>query len=105
MISYSDLADLPPVLDLPTAGRLIGLGRTASYQAVREGSWPTPVLRVRRKYAIPTAPLLELLGLVPNGQPDAGHGQLSTDPQLSIALAATAADRGGTEPTDHGGRS
>jgi hypothetical protein len=93
MTAIPDLADLPPVLDLPTAGRLIGLGRTAAYQAVREGTWPTPVLHVRRKYALPTAPLLELLGLHPDGQPDNEHNRLSTNSTRGIAPVELAADR------------
>jgi predicted DNA-binding transcriptional regulator AlpA len=27
---------LPPVLDLPTAARLLGIGRTAAYQLVKQ---------------------------------------------------------------------
>jgi predicted DNA-binding transcriptional regulator AlpA len=54
---------LPPVLDLPTAARLLGVGRTAAYQLVREDQWPTPVIRVGKLIRVPTAPLLELLGI------------------------------------------
>jgi excisionase family DNA binding protein len=54
---------LPPVLDLPTAARLLGVGRTAAYQLVRENRWPTPVIRVGKLIRVPTAPLLELLGI------------------------------------------
>ncbi len=54
---------LPPVLDLPTAARLLGVGRTAAYKLVRENQWPTPVFRVGKLIRVPTAPLLELLGI------------------------------------------
>lgn len=54
---------LPPVLDLPTAARLLGVGRTVAYQLVREDQWPTPVIRVGRLIRVPTAPLLALLGI------------------------------------------
>jgi predicted DNA-binding transcriptional regulator AlpA len=37
---------LPPVLDLPTAARLLGIGRTAAYQLVKQDQWPTPVIRI-----------------------------------------------------------
>lgn len=57
--------DLPPVLDLLTAAAFLGIGRTAAYQLVRAGQWPTPVVRLGRLIKIPTAPLLELLGLPP----------------------------------------
>jgi predicted DNA-binding transcriptional regulator AlpA len=58
-----ELRALPPVLDVPTAGRLLGLGRSAAYDLILTGEWPTPVLRLGRRLRIPTAPLLALLGL------------------------------------------
>ena len=62
-MTTDDLRALPPVLDVPTAGRLLGLGRSAAYELVLAGAWPTPVLRLGRRLRIPTAPLLALLGL------------------------------------------
>jgi excisionase family DNA binding protein len=68
IMRQSDLADtnkvdgIPAVLDVPEAARLLGVGRTLAYQLVREGQWPTPVVRVGRLIKIPTGPLLELLG-------------------------------------------
>jgi predicted DNA-binding transcriptional regulator AlpA len=57
--------DLPPI-DLPAAARLLGIGRTAAYELVCTNAWPTPVLRLGRLIRIPSAPLLELLGIAPN---------------------------------------
>jgi predicted DNA-binding transcriptional regulator AlpA len=63
-MTVEDLRSLPPTLDVPTAARLFGIGRTAAYQAIRAGTWPTPVLRPSaRIMRIPTASVLELLGL------------------------------------------
>lgn len=59
----NDLSVLPPALDLPDAAALIGISRTAAYELVRTGSWPSPVLRLGHRIKIPTQPLLELLGL------------------------------------------
>ena len=53
---------LPPVVDLPTAAAILGIGRTLAYQLVRTGQWPTPVLRIGRLIKVPTGPLLDLLG-------------------------------------------
>ena len=53
--------DVPGVLDLPDAAKLLGIGRTFAYQLVREGRWPTPVLRVGRLIKIPARPLLDLI--------------------------------------------
>jgi len=58
-----DLKSLPPTLDLVTAARLLGIGRTVAYKLVHEGQWPTPVVRVGRIIRVPTAPLLVLLGI------------------------------------------
>jgi excisionase family DNA binding protein len=60
-----DLKSLPPTLDLVTAARLLGVGRTVAYKLVHEGQWPTPVVHVGRKIRVPTAPLLVLLGVAP----------------------------------------
>ena len=50
-------------------------GRTVAYELVRTDRFPTPVLRVGRQIKIPTAYLLELLGLStePAMTPSAGR--------------------------------
>jgi predicted DNA-binding transcriptional regulator AlpA len=58
-----ELLGLPAVVDLTTAAGVLGIGRTCAYELVRTGTWPTPVLRIGRLIRIPTAPLLELVGL------------------------------------------
>jgi hypothetical protein len=62
-LNLEDLASLPPTLDLMTAAQILGIGRTAAYALVRAGRWPTPVIRAGRLIRVPTAPLLQLLGL------------------------------------------
>jgi excisionase family DNA binding protein len=57
------LTALPAVLDVPTAAKALGLSRTAAYELIRTGEWPTPVFRLGRLIRIPTAPILELLGI------------------------------------------
>lgn len=59
---FHDLSNLPPTLDLIAAAQLLGIGRTVAYELVREGRWPTPVIRVGRKIRVPSAPLRTLLG-------------------------------------------
>lgn len=58
-----EVKSLPATVNLPTAARALGLGRSAAYELVRTGSWPTPVLRLGRLIKIPSAPLAALLGL------------------------------------------
>src|SRR5580658_6594163 len=54
---------LPASLDLMSAARLLGIGRTCAYGLISRGRWPTPVIRVGRCIRIPTQPLLALLEL------------------------------------------
>lgn len=58
---------LPPVVDVVTAAAILGIGRTAAYELIRTGSWPTPVLRLGKLIRIPTGPLLELIQLPRTG--------------------------------------
>ena len=62
-MTHDELLALPPVLDVPTAGRVLGVGRSLAYELVRIGAWPTTVLRIGKLIKIPTAPLLRLLDL------------------------------------------
>jgi hypothetical protein len=87
-----DLTTLPPVLDVATAGRLLGLGRSAAYELVHAGTWPTPVLRLGRRWRIPTAPLLTLLGLTPGSTPSA-DGIMDASPTALDRDFSTRGDR------------
>ena len=62
-MNREQLSALPVVVDVPTAAEALGLGKTAAYELIRCGRWPTPVLRLGKLIRIPTAPLLVLLGL------------------------------------------
>lgn len=61
--TLEDVRNLPPVLDLPEAARLLRIGRTSAYALAKCGQFPVPVLRAGKLYRVPTAGLLELLGL------------------------------------------
>jgi predicted DNA-binding transcriptional regulator AlpA len=52
-------------VDLMTAARALGLGRTKAYDLARHQQFPCRVIRIGESYRIPTAGLLELLGLTP----------------------------------------
>jgi len=62
-VATMDPNQLPPVIDLVTAASLLGIGRTSAYELVRTNRWPTPVIRVGKLIRVPSAPLLELVGL------------------------------------------
>jgi hypothetical protein len=55
------LADLPPTVTVPEAGRICGIGRSAAYRAAATGELPT--IRIGRRLLVPTAPLLRMLGV------------------------------------------
>lgn len=60
-----EVGALPVVVDLVTAASVLGMGRTAAYEAVRRGEFPVPVLHVGHRYRVVTAHLRELLGVRP----------------------------------------
>lgn len=56
-------------VSVPEAGRLLGIGRDASYAAAARGEIPS--LRLGRRVVVPVPRLLELLGAAP---PDMATG-------------------------------
>ncbi|HEX5407790.1 MAG TPA: DNA-binding protein [Pseudonocardiaceae bacterium] len=62
-LTFADIAGLAVTVDLVTAGRALGIGRTTAYMLARGGEFPCPVLRVGGSYRVPTIGLLRLLGL------------------------------------------
>lgn len=62
-MTADEIRALPAVVDLPTAARVLGIGRSAAYELVRSGSWPTPVIRMGKLIKVPTAPMAALLGV------------------------------------------
>ncbi|HVM13718.1 MAG TPA: helix-turn-helix domain-containing protein [Egibacteraceae bacterium] len=55
------LKDLPPTLSVEQAGRMLGVPRATAYRAAARGQLPT--FRIGRRLLVPTARLLDLLGL------------------------------------------
>jgi len=41
-MTHDELLALPPVVDVPTAAKVLGIGRSLAYELVRTGQWPTP---------------------------------------------------------------
>jgi predicted DNA-binding transcriptional regulator AlpA len=58
-----ELRALPPAVDLPTAGRAWGLGRTMSYQLARAGEFPCPVVPLGHRFKVTKVNLLRALGI------------------------------------------
>jgi hypothetical protein len=64
-MTLAQAMDLPSVVDIVTAGRMLGIGRTKAQELARAGQWPTPLLRLGSSYRVPTAALLRLLEISP----------------------------------------
>lgn len=69
-ITLRDLEDLPPTIDLMTAARVLGIGRTKAYDLAKKGQFPVHVIRVGDLYRISTGDLLRVLrGVDPEPSP------------------------------------
>jgi hypothetical protein len=62
-MTATEVRSLPAIVDVVTAAEVLGIGRTVAYELVRADRFPTPVIRVGHQIKIPTAYLLDLLGL------------------------------------------
>lgn len=69
-LSAAELRSLPVAVDLVTAGRGFGIGRTKSHELARAGAFPVPVLRLGNSYRVTRADLLRVLGESPAGEPE-----------------------------------
>ena len=64
-MTSTELLALPVTIDVPTAARALGLGRSTAYELARRGEFPCRVLRVGSSYRVPTADLMRVLGIDP----------------------------------------
>lgn len=51
------------ITDLPTAGRIFGIGREQAYLLARTGEFPAPVIHLGARVKVPVAGILAALGL------------------------------------------
>jgi hypothetical protein len=63
--------DLPPTVTVERAGALQGISRGTAYRAASTGDLPT--FRLGRRLFVPTAQLLDLLGVSPEQPITAGR--------------------------------
>lgn len=62
-MTRSELLALPVAIDLTTAARALGLGRSTAYELARRCEFPCSVLQVGSSYRVPTAELLRIPGI------------------------------------------
>lgn len=64
-LTTRELLQLPATVDLVTAGRAFGVGRTTAYTLARTGEFPCKVIRAGKAYRAITADLLRVLDIAP----------------------------------------
>lgn len=64
----AELADLPPTLDTSAAAELFGVSTDHLWALAREGRAPVEPLRLGRTLRWPTAKVLAVLGIEPDGR-------------------------------------
>jgi hypothetical protein len=52
-MTRDELQALPSILNVPTAEKVLGIGRSLGYELVHTGEWRTPVVRVGKLIKIP----------------------------------------------------
>lgn len=68
--------EVEPTIELwPRAGRALGYGRSTAYAAVRDGTFPVPLIHVGNKIRVPTARLRGYLGLTHPGGAGNNEGE------------------------------
>jgi excisionase family DNA binding protein len=64
-MTLAELLAMPVTVDIGTAARALGLGRSTGYELARRGEFPCRVLHVGSSYRVPAAELMRLLGVDP----------------------------------------
>ncbi|MFD5874050.1 DNA-binding protein [Streptomyces sp. NPDC060322] len=83
-LTRDELLKLPAAVDIETAARAFGLGRTTAYTLAKAGQFPCQVIRAGRSYRAVTADILRVLHITPENS------------EAAAAVTATAS----SEPTN-----
>lgn len=89
-MTRAQLLALPATVDLVTAGRAVGIGKTKAHEMARAGTFPVRVLRLGKAYRVPTAELLALLGVEPEPPTEHSPG-CSAVPSATVGGGSPAA--------------
>ncbi|WP_449475349.1 DNA-binding protein [Streptomyces abikoensis] len=61
-MSWEELRALPPLINVVTAARALGVGRDKAYRLIKEGAFPARTVTMGGVTKVSTASLWELLG-------------------------------------------
>ena len=84
-LTRSELLALPAAVDVETAARAFGIGRTTAYALARTDQFPCRVLRAGKAYRVITEDMLRVLHITP----DNSDGARSSHPAPSDENALT----------------
>ncbi|MFE3874073.1 hypothetical protein ACFXPX_06690 [Kitasatospora sp. NPDC059146] len=73
-MTADELLALPVAIDLDTANRALGIGRSTGYGLAKAGEYPVTVLRLGSAYRVVTSELLKLLGMERHPEAPAAAG-------------------------------
>ncbi|MFJ3626483.1 helix-turn-helix domain-containing protein [Streptomyces albidoflavus] len=62
-LSFVEAFDLPVTVDVPTAARALGICVTTAYRLARRDAFPCKVLRIGKRYRVPTIELMRAIGV------------------------------------------
>jgi hypothetical protein len=62
-LTPDEVLALPAAVDLVTAGRAFGIGRTLAHELARHGDFPVPVIKIGNRYRVRRSDLIQYLGL------------------------------------------
>lgn len=71
-LTRSELLALPAAVDVETAARAFGIGRTTAYTLARTNQFPCKVLRAGKAYRVITEDLLRVLQVTPESSDGTG---------------------------------
>lgn len=82
-----EILRLPAVIDIETAAKAFGLGRTTAYALAKVGNFPCEVIKAGRSYRVITADLLRVLHIAPR---DDGAGFANAFAEKAAGFASEA---------------
>ena len=62
-LTREEILALDAAVDIPTAGKCFGLGKSTAYELARAGDFPVPVLPLGKSFRVTRASILAALGI------------------------------------------
>lgn len=84
-LTRSELLALPAAIDVETAARAFGIGRTTAYALAKADDFPCKVLRAGKAYRVITEDMLRVLHITPENSdgPGSSHPEPSDENALT----------------------